>query len=338
MCILTIFLPANSHAAPSIAKDQKVVMVVEFIRHGDRNPWAEIPNAPYAWDGGLSALTKRGIVHEEDLGEILRKEYVDELKLLPKNYEPQTLYVRSTKVDRTIASAKALLEGLYPASFRQGQEIPIHTEEKANDNLLTVHPQDSKAATEKIAKWKKVYWSKHIAKLQTQLAQWSKLSGMPLTNFDELDALADNLYIRRWDHIAFPDNMTLATANEIIHLNDAARLAYYALPEVNKPIGSNILHEVQKLFAEAMQNKSSLKYVLYFTHDETLISLLSVLGVKVTDPPGFAARVDFSLIAEKNTYIVQVNYDGNPIHAKYCDVSGCTLKEWSKLVAERQIP
>ncbi len=123
----------------------------------------------------------------------------------------------------------------------------------------------------------------------------------------------------------------MASANEIIRLNDSARLAYYALPEVYKPVAQNILREVKKLFDETLQQQTSLKYVLFFTHDETLISLLTALGVKLSEPPGFAARVDFSLLSVQGENLVQISYDGNPLHAKYCDARGCNFKEWEQL-------
>jgi hypothetical protein len=45
---------------------------------------------------------------------------VNKLGLLPKYFRKSdsTVYVRSTQYDRTIASAEALLTGLYPPSFR----------------------------------------------------------------------------------------------------------------------------------------------------------------------------------------------------------------------------
>ena len=48
-----------------------------------------------------------------DLGCRLRERYVNELKFLSQNYDPNEISVRRTNVKRCINSAKCLLAGLY---------------------------------------------------------------------------------------------------------------------------------------------------------------------------------------------------------------------------------
>lgn len=52
---------------------------------------------------------------QQRLGELLRKEYVDNLGFLNSNYNRSEIEVYSTPVNRTILSVQSLLYGLYPA-------------------------------------------------------------------------------------------------------------------------------------------------------------------------------------------------------------------------------
>ncbi len=40
--------------------NDRLIFAVDIVRHGDRNPGAEIPNSPYKWNGDLGELTEAG--------------------------------------------------------------------------------------------------------------------------------------------------------------------------------------------------------------------------------------------------------------------------------------
>ena len=119
--------------------NEQLIFVIDLIRHGDRTPIHEIPKAAYHWKQGLGELTPEGVQRELQLGTMLRKKYIEQYHLLPPQYAVGTLYVRSTDVRRTIASARSVLLGLYPLENRPyssiigkntlstiRQEIPIY--------------------------------------------------------------------------------------------------------------------------------------------------------------------------------------------------------------------
>ncbi|ASG67068.1 hypothetical protein fh0823_21350 [Francisella halioticida] len=85
-----------------------------ITRHGDRAPFANIKNANYKWGISLSELTPIGMNQEYNLGKQLRKRYIEQLRLLPKDYQSQSIYVLSSPTNRTVESAQSLLMGLYP--------------------------------------------------------------------------------------------------------------------------------------------------------------------------------------------------------------------------------
>lgn len=79
-----------------------------------------------------------------DFGAYLRRRYS---KLLPKDgsYQPDNIYIQSTDVDRTLASAEYCLAGMFPPIGRQiwnesliWQAIPIHTTPEQLDYVLAM--------------------------------------------------------------------------------------------------------------------------------------------------------------------------------------------------------
>ena len=135
---IAIFLSTSSN----VFAKEKLIFAIDLIRHGDRTPEYEIPGSPYSWKEGLGQLTAKGISQETQLGKELRKKYVNQYYLLPKSYNPETIYVRSTDYNRTQMSANSLLLGLYPIKMRASfsQKIPIHVVSNDDDNLLVVKP------------------------------------------------------------------------------------------------------------------------------------------------------------------------------------------------------
>ena len=88
-------------------------------RHGIRTPCTEWPgdqsNAKFAnVEPGLGQLTPAGATEVKRVGAQLRQRYVATHGLLSGNYVSSEWYSRSTHVDRTLQSANALLQGVYP--------------------------------------------------------------------------------------------------------------------------------------------------------------------------------------------------------------------------------
>ncbi len=54
-----------------------------------------------------------GQTHARTLGTQLRNRYIEKLRFLKDDYDPSTLYVRSTDFARTVSSAQLVLDGLF---------------------------------------------------------------------------------------------------------------------------------------------------------------------------------------------------------------------------------
>ncbi|CAG2054548.1 unnamed protein product [Timema podura] len=87
-----------------------------IFRHGDRTILGSYRNDPYNnqtkyWPRGYKQLTEIGEDQHFKQGSFFRKRYNH---ILPEIYNVNDLYVRSTNIDRALASAQAHLAGLYP--------------------------------------------------------------------------------------------------------------------------------------------------------------------------------------------------------------------------------
>src|SRR5579872_3276163 len=128
-------------ASSSTFANDQLIFAVDLIRHGDRTPDFDIPNSPYAWKEGFGKLTAIGLKQEYNLGSQLRNKYINQYHLLSNQYSKDTLYVRSTDMDRTILSAKSFLAGLYPSTTQKNLSlIPVNTVPLKQDKLLVVKP------------------------------------------------------------------------------------------------------------------------------------------------------------------------------------------------------
>ncbi|EDO35543.1 predicted protein, partial [Nematostella vectensis] len=110
--------------------------------HGDRSPIRSYPSDPYAnyWPQGFGQLTQLGMQQEYYLGKFLRNRYMESTNFLNSSYIRNQVYCRSTDKDRTIMSAQAQLNGLYPPKGPQKwrhnldwQPIPVHVVPKNLD-------------------------------------------------------------------------------------------------------------------------------------------------------------------------------------------------------------
>jgi hypothetical protein len=118
---------------------------MKIYRHGDRTPVGVYPNDAYnasIWNkyGGLSQLTQRGMKQHREFGLYLRNFYSN---FLPKFYDPNQVFARSTDYDRTLMSTYSLLSGLYePIGYQKFDEtlnwqpIAVHTTNGLTDNVF----------------------------------------------------------------------------------------------------------------------------------------------------------------------------------------------------------
>lgn len=122
-----------------------------LFRHGDRSPlhtYPADPNPSNVWPHGLGQLTPRGAGQLQELGRFLRHRYGPLLRR-------STVQLRSTRTDRTIASARNCVAGLFrknPEKVTMKSPVTIVAPPRPEDNLLSVakHCQKMRAISRSV--------------------------------------------------------------------------------------------------------------------------------------------------------------------------------------------
>jgi hypothetical protein len=91
----------------------ELVQVIQLGRHGARSPnsFELLPNQYPEKEGELTVL---GIVQQYFLGQEMRKRYVDDLHFLSEDFNSSEVVIKSSWKNRTMRSAFAFINGLYP--------------------------------------------------------------------------------------------------------------------------------------------------------------------------------------------------------------------------------
>jgi len=337
--LIVLIIPA------SVFAEDKAVFALDVIRHGDRMPVSDIPNSTYKWPVPFGQLTPKGIHQEYELGVQMRNEYMYQYALLPMAYQPGTLYVRSSDVDRTLMSAEAVLTGLYPhgtgpytdlmpALPDRAQPIPIHTVSGKEETLL--YPDGPRYKFDELCN-KYVTpakeWQEKTKKISKNFQRWSKATGVNIKSLYDLKGLADTMFIRKLYKVPLPEGLTERDADEIISAGRWAFMANFSPEIIGQTTGSPLLKEIINYVNEAASGKTQLKHVLFSAHDSTIMAELSAMGAPLRDnPPQYSSRLNFMLFDTDNGYAVRIKYNGNPVAVKGCEKDFCTLKQFSALV------
>lgn len=322
--ILILFI--LSHSVSIAYGQEKLIFALDLIRHGDRTPLDEIPSITYTWPEGKGQLTQKGIEQEYRLGVKFRQKYVEQTGLLPKDYNNQMIYIRSTDTDRTLMSAQSLMLGLYPGT----KIFPIHTQPLTHDPLI---PYDLFTSKFTLAKEQFVYsrpdWQEKQREIQPKFEKWSHALGQNIQSLEDIKKIADILYIHRLHDKPLPP-LDFAEIEEIIQAGKWAFVTSYQ-PRAIGLFTSEIYQEITQ-YLEAASKSSTLKYVLFSAHDSTILALMSLLEVPLNDAPPYAAYLNFALYENGNQHYIKVTYNDAPVRLPHCNVEGCTLEQWQQLV------
>ena len=289
---------------------QEPTGIVMLFRHGARGPTSDAVDK--TWENMIGELTPVGMRQEFLRGVYLSKLYPN----LFSKYDPNTIYVRSTDVNRTLMSVYSMLDGLflgkgpsfagnypldrsiplYPLNFSDSdlnvfpfnyQPIPIHTLEGSNDELLASYSTSVCPLAANLTKnqTNTLSYTDILLKFNSTIAELSKKMNVTALTPDALSSLSDAIIADYFEGKSLPggiDPNSDLGKNLTFLLGYTSYLSYAGTPLQRQLFSMNPLTQF-KSDLEQILNGSKTNIKLYSAHDSTLIPILAALDIATHD-------------------------------------------------------
>ncbi|KAF9901362.1 Acid phosphatase-like protein 2 [Lobosporangium transversale] len=296
------------------------------------------------WKGNCmpGQLTPVGAMQHRKLGAALRQIYVDNLKSLPADYDPETVYIRSTDFWRTKQSAENFMAGLYGIQHHSESSPPpvlhIHTLPTEID-YLTINsgacPRVSQLRTaigkssEALRKLREdnVEFNNELIEILGEEKSWSGYLDtvmprichkMPLQcNGDK--CVTSKAAKRILDNVHVQNTVMYRDGNGVLEL-------------LQLGIGP-LASDIKQNLLIAKEGNSKVRLSFYSGHDTTIQPLLGMFDAEDQQWPPYASNIILELWkSSPGEHFVRVLYNGEVLDVKsnWCDLEWCPFDTFIK--------
>ncbi len=364
-----VFLPALTNALTHAPEqhERHLSLVIVLTRHGDRSPLHGYPSDRLHlenWPEGVGGLTAQGTRQMYNLGQRLRKHYIDDLQFLEPTYKREDVYARSTEFDRTLMSAYSLLYGMFPVgtgdihevgnkfSFfpkdadqlglpNRAQAVAIRSQQQEMDGVLIPGGWCPRHTRLQEVKRMSHRWYERMEQEEALLAQLTHATNsLHHILLDDISRVADTWNCQALHGIPLPPNgkvlgyrASLAAewvSNYTNEGTEAHRLrAGLLLHEIQKRL--RLAHHVHAGAAHADHHRLHSKFVLLSAHDTTIAAVLAALGLFDGRNPPYASTLIWELHVHKENFhdaVVRLSYNEKPLHLHGCKSEMCPLHDY----------
>ncbi|XP_059895377.1 lysophosphatidic acid phosphatase type 6 isoform X2 [Gadus macrocephalus] len=279
-------------------------------------------------------LTTLGMQQLYELGERLRKRYVEEDPFLSPVFSSTEVYVRSTNIVRTIESAKCLVAGLFKQ--QQTGAVPILTTEALSESL---YPNYNGCKLLKMIAGHRWAESATVPDIVDDLKRVHKALGISSNQRVDFILIRDDMVAREAHGLPCPavlrawsSTVERRAVDMIYHIYEPSKRENLQLcvgPLLHMLMG-NI---EEKLLGTAAEPDR--KLFLYSAHDTTLIPCLMAMGIFDMRWPPYAADITLELHQHRQTKeaFVKVSYIGQDQLIPGCSGVYCPVQEFKQALA-----
>ncbi|XP_029315690.1 lysophosphatidic acid phosphatase type 6 [Cottoperca gobio] len=306
--------------------------------HGGPRPPAPVEESyrKNVLNGGTfpGQLTTVGMQQLYELGQRLRRRYVEESPFLSSTFSPAEVYVRSTNIVRTIESAKCLVAGLFQQ--KQKEIVTILTTEAESEIL---YPNYHGCKLLKILASHRWAESSTLPDIAADLQSIQSALGIAAHQHIDFILIRDDMVARETHGLACPS--VLDTWRNKVEQRAVDMICHVYQPSKRENLQlcvGPLLHTLLANIEEKLQGTSSepnRKLFLYSAHDTTLIPCLMALGIFDMRWPPYAADFTLELHQHRQTNksFVKVSYVGQDQLVPGCSGVYCPLEEFKQVLS-----
>eukprot|EP01080_Neovahlkampfia_damariscottae_P001639 gene1639-12764_t len=294
-----------------------------ICRHGDRTPAHEFLDLHEHFNCTdeyknekcpLGHLTYKGRMQHYQIGNDLRRLYINRESFLSSKYNKYEIEIESTNFSRTITSVKYLMYGLYPFS---SNKINFKKKIKIIDDIYPnagICPKVNEIMKNIKNDLKFINFQKEKENFKKELNLIFKIK--ELENY--WLKLFDIFNCRESHSKELPKGITKEMINEIKSIVEWEWLNYINDKNYLKFGISMFIKRLLSKFKNKIKKKNEKKLIIYSGHDTSIAPILGYFNLYSGEFPNYASNIIFSLFKENDNYFISIHYNFNHQILNFC--------------------